>query len=158
MSEKTYVINVKTRAGTIVTARGDTADELITNVNQLIAVGIEFAVETLEGLLGGRTTPPSVSSSDTGIDTVLAAVGGTVTGIVPAVLAPPTFNPVQPPAFNNPLAGSGMKQCIHGTMTKREGEGPYGHYKAFMCPTEKGTPDQCKAIYTKSGTAEYINF
>lgn len=154
MSEKTYVVNVKTKAGTIVTARGDTADELVTNINGLIAVGIDTAVETLEGLFGGRATPPS----NTRIDTVLDALGGTVVSETPVVLAPPTFNPVQPPAFTNPNAGTGSKQCIHGTMTKREGDGPYGYYKAYMCPTEKGTPDQCKAIYTKQGSQEYINF
>ena len=54
-------------------------------------------------------------------------------------------------------ASSG-KQCIHGPMTKREGSSAKGPWKAFMCPTPKGTPDQCDAVFIKRGTPEWSTF
>lgn len=40
-------------------------------------------------------------------------------------------------------------QCAHGERTFREGDGPKGHWKAWFCPTPKGTPDQCSPEWVK---------
>lgn len=139
MTEKNYVVNVKTKAGTIVTARGDTADELVNNINGLIAVGAEEAIATLEQLLTGVTPVPP---SNSGVDTVLASLGGTVVSETPIAPAP-AFAPVPPPAA--PAATvAGQKMCQHGAMIGRKGMGSKGEWKGYMCPTPKGTPDQCQ--------------
>jgi len=81
------------------------------------------------------------------------------TGVAPTVdttvYAPPVANPWQTapaapaPAFTQaaqPAAPAG-RNCDHGPMTYREGVGKNGPWRAYMCPTPKGTPGQCKAIF-----------
>lgn len=63
-------------------------------------------------------------------------------------------NPTPPGA---PIAPKGM-ECKHGPMTKREGASAKGPWKAYMCPTPKGTPDQCEANFLRRGTPEWNNF
>ena len=58
-----------------------------------------------------------------------------------------------PPAFAQPAApaqpAAGEKFCVHGKMTYREGVGAKGPWKAFFCPTAKGTPNQCQAEFIR---------
>ena len=155
--ESNYVVNVKTKVGTIITVRGTDATEFETNINALIGNGINNSIAAMEELFLG--TQPS-QPSNTGVGTVVAALGGTVISETPIPVAAPTapFTPVPPPSGVGATAGTASRACIHGTMTKREGEGPYGHYKAYMCPTPKGTPDQCKAVYLKANDPDYATF
>ncbi len=155
--ESSYVVNVKTKVGTIITVRGNDATEFEANINALIGNGINNSIAAMEELfLGMQPSQPS----NTGVNTVVAALGGTVISETPISVqpAPAVFAPVTPPVATVAGVGTATKSCIHGVMTKREGEGPYGHYKAFMCPTPQGTPDQCKAIYLKKNTPEYATF
>lgn len=41
------------------------------------------------------------------------------------------------------------KQCKHGSMKLRTGAGAKGPWKAWMCPSPKGTPDQCEPIWIR---------
>lgn len=139
MTEKNYVVNVKTAKGTIVTARGDSAEELISNVNALVAQGAADAIATLEQVLtGAQPVPPS----NTAVDIVANALGGTVISETP-VVAPPAFAPVPPPASAAPPTSAGQVSCSHGSMIGRKGNGAKGEWKGYFCPTPKGTPDQC---------------
>jgi len=151
MSEKNYVVNIKTKAGTIVTARGDTADELVNNINGLIAVGANDAIATLEELLTGVPTPRVLATDPVAL--VQAAFGGEV------VTEVPSFAPKAPPASAIPAsAGGGEKNCLHGGMVKRSGVSAKGEWRAFFCATPKGTPDQCSAVFTNRGTPEWNSF
>ena len=155
--ESNYVVNVKTKVGTIITVRGTDATEFEANINALIGNGINNSIAAMEELfLGMQPSQPS----NTGVSAVVAALGGTVISETPIPVTAPAavFAPVAPPSGVGAAAGTASKACIHGTMTKREGEGPYGHYKAYMCPTPKGTPDQCKAVYLKSNDPDYATF
>lgn len=155
--ESSYVVNVKTKVGTIITVRGNDATEFEANINALIGNGVNNSIAAMEELfLGMQPSQPS----NTGVNTVVAALGGTVISETPIPVAAPTavFAPVAPPSGVGAPLGTASRTCIHGEMTKREGEGPYGHYKAFMCPTPKGTPDQCKAIYLKKTEPDYATF
>ena len=134
MSEKNYVVNVKTSKGTIVTARGDSAEELISNINALVAEGAGDAIATLEAVLTGM---PSVSPSYSAVDTVVASLGGTVMSEAPA------FAPVPPPTSAAIPTSAGQVSCSHGSMIGRKGNGAKGEWKGYFCPTPKGTPDQC---------------
>lgn len=155
--ESNYVVNVKTKVGTIITVRGTDATEFEANINALIGNGINNSIAAMEELfLGMQPSQPS----NTGVSAVVAALGGTVISETPIPVATPpaVFAPVAPPSGVGAPLGTASRACIHGEMTKREGEGPYGHYKAFMCPTPKGTPDQCKAIYLKKTEPDYATF
>ena len=155
--ESNYVVNVKTKVGTIITVRGTDATEFENNINALIGNGVNNSIAAMEELFLG--TQPS-QSSNARINTVVDALGGTVISETPIPVAAPTatFAPVAPPSVAGVTAGSASRTCIHGVMTKREGVGPYGPYKAYMCPTAKGTPDQCKAIYLKANDPDYATF
>jgi hypothetical protein len=123
MTEKNYVVNVKTTKGTIVTARGDSAEELISNVNALVAQGAADAIATLEQVLTGATPVPPSNSA---IDTVVASLGGTVVSEEP-IAAPPAFAPVPPPVSATP---SGPE-----TVTDPWGnQWTYGRPDAPSCP------------------------
>ena len=155
--ESSYVVNVKTKVGTIITVRGNDATEFENNINALIGNGVNNSIAAMEELFLGVQPSQTIRS---GIDTVVNALGGTVISETPIpVAAPPaTFAPVAPPSAVGVAAGTASRSCIHGVMTKREGVGPYGPYKAYMCPTAKGTPDQCKAIYLKANDPDYATF
>jgi hypothetical protein len=155
--ESSYVVNVKTKVGTIITVRGADATEFENNINALISNGVNNSIAAMEELF--LNVQPS-QPSNSGIDTVVNALGGTVVSETPIPSAVPTavFAPVAPPTGVGVAAGTASRSCIHGGMTKREGVGPYGPYKAFMCPTAKGTPDQCKAVYLKPSDPDYATF
>ena len=45
--------------------------------------------------------------------------------------------------------GAAPQFCSHGAMTYREGQGAKGPWKAYFCPTPKGTPNQCQAQFIR---------
>lgn len=150
MTEKNYVVNVKTKAGTIFTVRADTSAELINNIEGLALTNIDTYLGALEELILGvsvGTQSPAVAA--------VTAIGGTVISETPVAGG---FAPVPPPAVQPVSAGVGEKTCAHGVMVKRTGESQYGLWKAWMCPTPKGTPDQCKPVYAKKGSPEFTSF
>lgn len=149
MSEKNYVINVKTKVGTIFTVRGDTAEELTANINSVLNAQIpDFIGGLEEALLGVTHTPaPAPSAVD-----LVTAVGGAVVAETPR----PAFSPVPPPvAVPQPSAG---KQCVHGEMIRRSGNGAKGEWRGFFCPTPKGTPDQCSPAFAQRNSPEWASF
>jgi hypothetical protein len=71
----------------------------------------------------------------------------------PAAVAPPT------PGFDdNPFSSATVPNCAHGPMTARSGASAKGPWKAWMCPTAKGTPGQCAPNFLNRGTPEFNNF
>lgn len=129
-TESTYVVNVKTAIGTIVTVRGDTAQALVDNINAFEQTGAALAISALEGLVAGKPVAPTPQA-------VAAAIGGTV--------VEEKFAPVAPAAA--PAAGS--RTCKHGEMTYRTGNGAKGPWKGWFCSTPKGTPDQCPPQFVR---------
>lgn len=59
-----------------------------------------------------------------------------------------------PPAS---FTAAATKQCVHGDMVPRSGSGAKGPWKGWMCPTPKGTPDQCEPVFLKRGTSDWNN-
>jgi hypothetical protein len=50
------------------------------------------------------------------------------------------------------------RNCKHGPMTKRSGSSAKGPWKGYMCPTPKGTPDQCDPVFLKRNEPEWSTF
>lgn len=141
MSEKNYVVNVKTTAGTIITVRGDSAEELASNIGGLVSQGINDHVSALEELFVGSKATSAVAQ-------VQASLGATVVGET-------KFAPKAPPAGG---VSTGGKTCVHGAMVKRTGNGAKGEWRGFFCPTPKGTEGQCAPAFAKQGSAEWQSF
>ena len=145
MSEKNYVVNVKTAVGTIITVRGDSAEELATNIGGLVSQGLNDHVTALEELFLGKGNAPIVNSA---VATVTEALGATV-------VSETKFAPKAPPA-SAPSAGG--KTCVHGAMVKRTGNGAKGEWRGFFCPTPKGTEGQCSPVFARQGSADWQSF
>lgn len=82
----------------------------------------------------------------------VAAVAAPAAPVQAAATAAPVSAP--PASFTS----AAMQQCVHGDMTPRTGSGAKGPWRGWFCPTPKGTPDQCKAIFINRGTPEWNNF
>ncbi len=76
------------------------------------------------------------------VGAVLGAVpvGAPAAPQAPAYAAPA---PAAPVAAAGP-PGAGAPICPHGAKTYKTGTGAKGAWSAWMCPTPKGTPGQCK--------------
>ena len=61
------------------------------------------------------------------------------------------------PTQTNTSVPSG-KNCKHGSMTPRTGSGAKGPWKAYMCPSPKGTPDQCEPEWLRRGEPAWNSF
>ena len=149
MAEKNYVVNVKTKLGTIFTVRADTATELNQNIKDVLLQGVNDSVGALEEFfIGGSSVPITVQSAapatSNPVDTVVSALGGTV------ISAPaPTYAPAPvavPEQGNNSVA----PPCVHGTRTfVQAAPGSGKTWKAWMCPQPKGATDKCDPQWIK---------
>lgn len=135
----------------LLTVRGDTFDDFFKNAISLATVPtIAHLVSVLDG---SADTQPA--------DPVAAAVNVVAAGLGAVPVAPPvdpfgsSFAPVAPPVG----ASAGDRTCSHGVMIKRTGQGAKGEWRAWFCPTPKGTADQCKPQFAdKKSPAEWNAF
>ena len=127
-SESTFVVNVKTKAGTIITVRGDTFETLSKNISDAVAGKIETLVGALEDVIIG----PDIQKN---MDYVASTLG-----------AQPTFAPVPPPI--QPVAsGAPAPTCTHGAMVLRTAkQGPRAGKNFWACKAPMNAPDKCKPI------------
>lgn len=73
-----------------------------------------------------------------------------------AATAPPPAAPAWgPPTPAQPVAAP---QCQHGARVARTGNSAKGPWRAWMCPTPKGTPGQCEPQWVKAGSPEWNAF
>ena len=109
------------------------------------AVGIEESQSVLQQMAQSLVGAP-VSA--------LSQATSTITAAFPNATVDHTAHPLAAGANTAPAS----RTCSHGAMTKREGAGAKGPWKAFMCPSPKGTPDQCEPVWIKRGSPEWNNF
>lgn len=126
-NESAFVANVKTSKGTIITIRGDEWDMFTSRVSDAVAGNVATVIGALEDVIN----PMSVAE-------IAQSVGGTVTAI--NVAAPNTPSP----------------SCKHGTRKHKGGQGAKGPWQAWMCPSAKGTPDQCEPLWIKRGEPGWV--
>lgn len=132
MTEKNVTVTVKTKLGSLVTLRADEPQEFADRVDAAATAGFGVAVTAFEGLINDSATPAA-------IDEVAKALGATVIA-APAPLAPvPPSGDVFSPT------------CKHGVKKHKTGNGAKGQWQAWMCPSPKGTVDQCQPQWIRQG-------
>jgi hypothetical protein len=139
-TEAPISITAKTAAGTLVTLRAETAEDL----GNLVAQGI-FAIadavkeiETNVRGAGNAAVPPSPV-----VGMISNTLGGTVISETPAPMG----------------SGTGQRMCPHGTMTRIHGlTGKFGPYKGHFCPAQQGDPTKCTTQYIKQNQPEWNAF
>lgn len=137
-TEAPISITAKTAAGTLVTLRAETAEDL----GNLVAQGI-FAIadavkeiETNVRGAGNAAVPPAPS-----VAYAANALGGVVI------------------SEQNVGGGGGQRMCPHGTMTRIHGlTGKFGPYKGHFCPAQQGDPTKCTTQYVKQNQPEWNVF
>lgn len=139
-TEAPISITAKTAAGTLVTLRAETAEDLGNMVAQGI-FAIADAVKEIETNVrgaGNAAVPPSPA-----VAYAANALGGTVISETPT------------PAGG----GAGQRMCPHGTMTRIHGlTGKFGPYKGHFCPAQQGDPTKCTTQYVKQNQPEWHTF
>ena len=97
-----------------------------------------------------------------GVDKVLGTMASSIEGApsyeqaVSNVTATLGATPVAP--VSTPSTAPVGRNCKHGPMTKRSGNSAKGPWKGYMCPTPKGTPDQCDPVFLKRNEPEWSTF
>lgn len=137
MTVSKYQVSSKLPDGRIFVIGADTYDEFKGNLEA--ALGSVDA----EGLL--TTMAGSLASAPTSIAAAVANLAPL--GVTPAPTQ--TFTPSTAPV---------ARACKHGTMQTRTGAGAKGPWKAYMCPSPKGTPDQCEPQWIRRNDPEWNSF
>lgn len=137
-SEAPISITVKSAAGSLVTLRATTAEEL----DQVVALSIASlasATAELEAAVRGANAavPPQPQAA-----AIANAFGATI------ISEQPSATP-----------GQGARMCPHGAMTRIHGlTGKFGPYKGHFCPAKQGDPTKCQTQYVKAGSPEFAAF
>lgn len=138
-NESAFVINVKTRIGTIVTVRGSDFSELKKNIDEAVTGQIENLVGALEETIIGEGAQVAYAVK------TLGATEVTTTS---------SFAPVAPPSGNAGPAPS----CQHGQLVHRSGVGGRGPWQAWMCSLPQSRKaEQCDPIWIRKGQPGWVN-
>ena len=147
-TEALISITVKSHAGSLVTLRAESAEELDQRVALTLA-SLASATQELETAIRGAAPVNTAVPPSPVVGMLATQLGATVIAETPA--------PAGPPAFVSP--GAGARNCPHGTMTRIHGlTGKFGPYKGHFCPAKQGDPTKCTTVYVKAGSPEFATF
>ena len=136
-TEAPISITVKSAAGSLVTVRAATAEELDQTVALSLA-SLASATAELEAAVRSSAPANAAVPPQPAIAAVAAAFNATEVVTTP---------------------GAGARQCPHGTMTRIHGlTGKFGPYKGHFCPAKQGDPTKCTTVYVKAGSPEFASF
>ena len=142
-TESPISITVKSHAGSLVTLRADTAEELDQRVALSLA-SLASATQELEAAIRGAAPVNTAVPPNPQIATIATQLGN-VEFVQPQQVAP----------------GMGSRMCVHGTMTRIHGlTGKFGPYKGYFCPARQGDMTKCSPanIYVKQNSPEWNSF
>jgi hypothetical protein len=147
-TEALISITVKSHAGSLVTLRAESAEELDQRVALTLA-SLASATQELEAAIRGAAPVNTAVPPSPVVGMLATQLGATVISETPAQAGPPAF--VSP--------GAGARNCPHGTMTRIHGlTGKFGPYKGHFCPAKQGDPTKCTTVYVKAGSPEFATF
>lgn len=139
MSANNFQVSSKLPDGRIYVVGGENYAEFKSNLAEVLGPeGSETVINTMAASLEG------ISIDTKAVANVAASLGATPVATPPQTLTPST-------------APTG-KTCKHGEMTKKTGASAKGPWKAFMCPSPKGTPDQCDPLWVRRNDPEWSTF
>ena len=146
-TESPISITVKSVAGSLVTLRADTAEELDQRVALSIA-SLAAATQELEAAIRNVLAVNAAVPPNPQVASIAAQFNG-------VVQPQDSFDaPINPPSM-----GAGSRNCPHGTMTRIHGlTGKFGPYKGYFCPAKQGDPTKCTTQYIKQNQAEWNSF
>lgn len=155
-----FQVSSKLNDGRIFVIAGETYSEFKANLTSLLGeMDAESMLTTMAASLVGPTSsggqvysiPTSGVQGTPGLPTSQPSVPSMEMANANIAAAFPGSTVV---ATHAPTA----KICAHGEMTKRSGTGPKGPWKAFMCPSPKGTPNQCDPVWVRRNEPEWSTF
>jgi hypothetical protein len=147
-TEALISITVKSHAGSLVTLRAESAEELDQRVALTLA-SLASATQELEAAIRGAAPVNTAVPPSPVVGMLATQLGATVIAETPAQAGPPAF--VSP--------GAGARNCPHGTMTRIHGlTGKFGPYKGHFCPAKQGDPTKSTTVYVKAGSPEFATF
>jgi hypothetical protein len=142
-TEAPISITVKTAAGSLVTVRAESGDELDQVVANWLA-SLASAVHELEAVVKPTNTAVPPNPQIAAIATAFNATDVT------------SFTQVSD-SFSQPATASRM--CPHGSMTRIHGlTGKFGPYKGYFCPAKQGDMTKCTTQYIKANQPEWNTF
>jgi hypothetical protein len=151
-TEAPISITVKTAAGSLVTVRAESGEEL----DQIVALSVHAiasAAQELESAVRGASAP-AVS-----VQSVAAALGGNIIDTIGGTSVPADAYANQPAPIAPAIASIGGRACAHGKMTAIQGMGKDGKpYKGYFCSAPKGAFDKCKNQYVVVQSPEWNTF
>jgi hypothetical protein len=146
-TEAPISITVKTAAGSLVTVRAESGEEL----DQVVALSVHAiasAAQELESAVRGASAPAvSAQSVAAAFNANIIETGTTI----------PAQEYTQPASV--PVSNIGGRACAHGKMTAIQGMGKDGKpYKGYFCGAQKGAFDKCKNQYVVIQSPEWNTF
>lgn len=154
-TEAPISITVKTTAGSLVTVRAESGDELDQIVAHSIAA-IASAAQELESAVRFAGAPSAPAPT---VQSVAAALGGNIIDTIGGTSVPADAYANQQAPIAPPVATLGGRACAHGKMTAIQGMGKDGKpYKGYFCPAPKGAFDKCKNQYVVVQSPEWNTF
>ena len=144
-TEAPISITVKTAAGSLVTVRAESGEQL-DQVVALSLASLSSAVHELEAAVKPNNTAVPPNPQMAAIATSFGATD-VVTQTAPFV----------PAAYAH--VTDGQRVCPHGTMTRIHGlTGKFGPYKGHFCPAKQGDMTKCTTQYIKANQPEWNSF
>ena len=147
-TEAPISITVKTAAGSLVTVRAESGEEL----DQIVALSVHAiasAAQELESAVRGASAPAVSTQS------VAAAFNANIIDTIGGTSVPADAYANQPA----PVSNIGGRACAHGKMTAIQGMGKDGKpYKGYFCGAPKGAFDKCKNQYVVIQSPEWNTF
>ena len=147
-TESPISITVKSVAGSLVTLRADTAEELDQRVALSIA-SLASATQEMEAAIRSIAASNAAVPPNPQVAAIATSFGATNVATQPAPFVPSGFAHVT----------DGQRVCPHGTMTRIHGlTGKFGPYKGHFCPAKQGDVTKCGTQYIKANQAEWNAF
>ena len=144
-TEAPISITVKSPAGSLITVRAETGNQLDNLVVEALEA-IKSAVAELESAAKNQSSPAPMTTAQ-----VAASLGASIVDNAPA--------PTNSWASTSAPSVGGGRACPHGKMTAIQGTGKDGKmYRGYFCPAPKGAFDKCKNVYVRIGTADWNTF
>ncbi len=147
-TESPISITVKSVAGSLVTLRAETAEELDQRVALSIA-SLAAATQELEAAIRNVLAVNAAVPPNPTVASIATSFGATDVVTQTAPFVPAAYTHVT----------EGQRLCPHGNMTRIHGmTGKFGPYKGYFCPAKQGDMTKCTTQYIKANQPEWNSF